>query len=238
VTDRGPERRKLSIASALAIGTCAVASVLALAPDQSPRAQAVGLVGSFQAPLAFVEHEPGFPGALGFAARRFLTWNRRTVWRGRFDLPPGRHALRVVADGVVWGDGARRDGPPLLFSLDGPKTLTVLFDEDARVIGLEGRRPIVTAVGSFQTHLGCARNGQLDCVRSWLQDPDGDGVATLATQLLPAGTYEARVVVDGAEAPAAATFRVPADHDEVNLRYDGVRRKLEVRLGRVAELAE
>ena len=246
----GSERRLLSIALALAVATVAAVAVLASVPDRAPRATSVVAIGPFQralgcvegdgrcpaSTLALVDGGPRFAASSGFAARRFLTWTRRTVWRGKLELPPGRHAIRVLADGVAWGEGARRDGPPVVLALDTPRVVTVLWDEDARVLGVEGARPIVTVVGSFQTHLGCARNGEPDCVRGWLHDPDGDGAATLSTQLLPAGTYEARAFVDGREATAApVTFRVEADHAPTTFAWDLARRRLQVGPSRGSE---
>ena len=55
---------------------------------------------------------------------------------------------------------------------------------------------IVTAPGSFQSELGCPGDWQPDCLRSWLQDPDGDGVFTFTTRGLPAGAYEVKVAIN------------------------------------------
>ena len=41
---------------------------------------------------------------------------------------------------------------------------------------------IAVAPGSFQSELGCPGDWQPDCLRSWLQDPDGDGIYTLPHQ--------------------------------------------------------
>ena len=46
---------------------------------------------------------------------------------------------------------------------------------------------IATAPGSFQSELGCPGDWQPDCLRSWLQDPDGDGIYTFSHALDPAG---------------------------------------------------
>ena len=50
--------------------------------------------------------------------------------------------------------------------------------------------------GSFQSELGCPGDWQPDCLRSWLQDPDGDGTYAFTTRSLPAGDYEAKVAHD------------------------------------------
>ena len=51
------------------------------------------------------------------------------------------------------------------------------------------------APGSFQSELGCSGDWDPSCLRSWLQDPDGDGVYTFTTTALPAGDYEAKVAL-------------------------------------------
>ena len=45
---------------------------------------------------------------------------------------------------------------------------------------------IAVAPGSFQSELGCPGDWQPDCLRSWLQDPDGDGVYTFTHRSAPA----------------------------------------------------
>ena len=55
---------------------------------------------------------------------------------------------------------------------------------------------IAAAPGSFQSELGCPGDWQPDCLRSWLQDPDGDGVYTFTTRSIPPGNYEVKVAID------------------------------------------
>ena len=55
---------------------------------------------------------------------------------------------------------------------------------------------IATVPGSFQHFLGCSGDWQPDCLRSWLEDPDGDGIYTFSTHAIPAGNYEAKVAIN------------------------------------------
>ncbi len=55
---------------------------------------------------------------------------------------------------------------------------------------------IATAAGDFQSELGCAGDWAPDCLRSWLQDADGDGVYELSTIAIPAGNYEFKVALN------------------------------------------
>ena len=67
-------------------------------------------------------------------------------------------------------------------------------------------------------------------MRSWLEDPDGNGIATFETTALPAGSYEAKVAVNegwdenygagGAPNGDNIPFSVPTDHAKVTFSYD------------------
>ena len=46
---------------------------------------------------------------------------------------------------------------------------------------------IAVAPGSFQSELGCPGDWDPSCLRSWLEDPDGDGTYTFETTALPVG---------------------------------------------------
>ena len=55
---------------------------------------------------------------------------------------------------------------------------------------------IAVAPGSFQSELGCPGDWDPACLRSWLEDPDGDGIYTFETTALPAGSYETKVAIN------------------------------------------
>ncbi|MBI3747729.1 MAG: alpha-amylase, partial [Chloroflexi bacterium] len=55
---------------------------------------------------------------------------------------------------------------------------------------------IATAPGSYQSAIGCPGDWQPDCLRSWLEDPDGDGTYTFTTSAIPAGSYEFKVALN------------------------------------------
>ena len=91
---------------------------------------------------------------------------------------------------------------------------------------------IAVAPGSFQSELGCPGDWQADCLRSWLQDPDGDGIYSFETTALPAGSYESKVAINetwdenygagGVPNGANISFTVPADNLKVTFTYDSV----------------
>lgn len=55
---------------------------------------------------------------------------------------------------------------------------------------------IVVATGSFQSELGTLGDWDPGNLRSWLQDPDGDGILAFSTTMIPAGNYETKVAIN------------------------------------------
>ena len=69
------------------------------------------------------------------------------------------------------------------------------------------RSPTVRPVARIDR--GRPRRWQPDCLRSWMQDPDGDGVYTFATDQFPAGDYELKVALDEAWTDSYPGSNVP-----------------------------
>jgi hypothetical protein len=67
------------------------------------------------------------------------------------------------------------------------------YDYETHWVADNVGKVIATVPGSFQSELGCSGDWQPDCLRSWLQDPDGDGIYGFSTTTLPPGDYEAKV---------------------------------------------
>ncbi len=147
------------------------------------------------------------------------------VWKGTFALPAGDFEYKAAIDGS-WAEnyGARRAPrrhrtsrcrwPPAATSRSTTTTATHWATSDAQ-------DSIVTVPGSFQSELGCAADWDPACMRSWLKDPDGDGVYTLVDDgRSPQGSYEAKVThglsfdenygAGGAPDGANIPFTVPA----------------------------
>ena len=51
--------------------------------------------------------------------------------------------------------------------------------------------------GSFQSEIGCSGDWDPGCFRSWLQDIQGTGIYSFSTNAIPAGSYEAKVALNG-----------------------------------------
>ena len=100
---------------------------------------------------------------------------------------------------------------------------------------------IATAPGSYQSELGCPGDWQPDCLRSWLQDPDGDGIYTFETTSLPAGTYEAKAAINeswdenygsgGVPGGPNISFNVPLDFAKVTFSYNASSHLLSILAG-------
>lgn len=96
----------------------------------------------------------------------------------------------------------------------------------------------VTIAGSLQSELGCPGDWQPDCLRSWLQDPDGDGLYRFSTTAIPAGNYEVKVAIDegwdenygqgGVQNGPNIPFSVSATGDLVTFTYNSATHILDV----------
>ncbi len=153
------------------------------------------------------------------------------VWKGTYTLPAGGYGYKVAIN-KAWeenyGAGAVQDGPNIDLTV-GADPVTFYYDHGTHWVTSDAQGPIITAPGSFQSELGCPGDWQPDCMRPWLQDPDGDGTYTWLTKLIPAGDYEFKVahglgwdenygaggVLDGANIPVS----VP-DGATVTFSYD------------------
>ncbi|HEY6100247.1 MAG TPA: hypothetical protein VIW03_12500, partial [Anaeromyxobacter sp.] len=90
---------------------------------------------------------------------------------------------------------AKKGGANIAFTLAQATEVKFYYDHETHWVTSSQNAVIAVAPGISQTELGCPGDWQPDCLRSWLQDPDGDGVYAFATSKLPAGSYEAKVAI-------------------------------------------
>jgi pullulanase-type alpha-1,6-glucosidase len=146
------------------------------------------------------------------------------LWEGSVELPAGDYEYKVAINGTWdenYGGNADPGGPNVPLSLTDDTTVKFYYDHRTHWVADSAGDRIVTAPGSFQSELGCPDDWQPDCLRSWLQDPDGDGLFVFTTDAIPAGDYEVKAAVneswdenygaDGAAGGANIAFTVPAD---------------------------
>ena len=221
----------------LAVLPLAAALVAVHAPAaDTPAPSAVTVVGSLQSEL-------GCPGdwqpdcaATGLA---FDPDDR--VWQATFDVPAGTWEYKAALNGSWdenYGAGAARNGPNIPLALGAPTAVKLYYDHETHWIADSVNSVIAVAPGSFQSELGCPGDWDPTCLRSWLQDPDGDGIYTFATSLLPAGAYEVKVALGeswtlnygagGVQNGPNVPFTVASDCAAVELRWDSVTHVLTV----------
>ncbi len=183
--------RVLAVAT-LAAGLAAVPLGPAAA-DHTPTPTSVAIAGSLQ-------EELGCPGDWQpECAVTDLTYEPDSdVWSGTFTVPAGDWEYKAPLNDAWdenYGLGAERDGPNIPLSLAADTDVNFYYSHDSHWITDDVNDRIVTAPGSFQAALGCPGDWQPECMRSWLQDPDGDDVYTLTTTAIPAGSYEGKAAV-------------------------------------------
>jgi hypothetical protein len=120
------------------------------------------------------------------------------VWQRTFAVPAGSFEYKAALDGAWdenYGANAQANGPNVPLELAAPTQVKFYYDHATHWITSSANAVIATVPGSFQSELGCPGDWQPDCLRSWLQDPDGDGSYTFSTSALPPGSYEAKVAI-------------------------------------------
>ena len=165
--------------------------------------------------------------------KTFLTYDpTNDVWRGEFVLPAGSYEYKVALN-KTWGDNyglkATRNGPNIPLNVTTPGPVRFYYDHKTHWVTDSINSVIATADGNFQSKLGCVREDDPACLRSWLQDPEGTGIYSFTTRAIPAGTYEVRVAInedpnevyspDGTRGGPPASFTVAQDGAEVYFGY-------------------
>ncbi|HEY7617205.1 MAG TPA: hypothetical protein VH744_10405, partial [Terriglobales bacterium] len=166
------------------------------------------------------------------------------IWTGVFDLPAGTYEYKVAINGSWsenYGGRADRDGPNVVLSLDEDAAVRFYYDHATHWLADSVGDVIASAPGSFQDEIGCPAEWSPDCLRSWLQDPDADGVYTFETSAIPAGDYEVKVAIneswdlnygaDGAQNGANIPFSVAEDGETVYFAYDASTNLLVIGVG-------
>ena len=143
------------------------------------------------------------------------------IWKGTFTLPAGPYAYKAAID-KSWDENYGAGGAAGGANIDltaGTDPITFYYDHRTKYVTSDAQGPIVVASGDFQSEMGCSSDEDPMCMRSWLQDVDGDGTHSLATTQIPAGTYTVRANVDGATSGETVTFTVPSDGLVTTLAY-------------------
>ncbi len=228
-------RRSLALALVLSLlaGTMGVAG---LPHPAGAEPATVTIAGSLQ-------DELGCPGDWqpDCAATQLAFDADDAVWQAMFALPAGSFEYKAALDGTWdenYGLGAVRDGPNIPLPLAAPTAVKFFYDDETHWVTDNQTSVIATAPGNFQSELGCASDWDPGCLRSWLQDADGDGVARFSTSTLPPGAYEFKVAIDeawdenygagGVLNGPNVSFSVATFGDVVTVSYDETSHAVEV----------
>lgn len=121
------------------------------------------------------------------------------VWQASWSVPAGAYEYKAALNGLWdenYGANAQRNGSNIGLNLADTATVKFYYDHETHWIADNINKVIATAPGSFQSELGCPGDWDPSCLRSWLQDVDGDGNYSFETTELPAGSYEAKVAIN------------------------------------------
>jgi len=206
-----------------------VSHVLTIAPATAPAQPAtVTIAGSLQSELGCAgDWDPA-------CAATHLAFDATDgVWQGTFSVPAGNWEYKAALNGTWdenYGANATRGGNNIPLNLAAASSVKFYYDHLTHWIADNKNKVIAVAPGSFQSELGCPGDWQPDCLRSWLQDPDGDGIYVFSTTALPAGNYETKVAINetwdenyglnGVPGGANIGFTVPKSCSQMFFVYD------------------
>lgn len=157
------------------------------------------------------------------------------IWQGTFALPAGSYEYLGALNGgwtESYGLGGVLGGTNIPLAPGAPAAVKFYYSDLTHWVTDSLNSVIATVPGTFQSEIGCPGDWQPDCLRSWLQDLDGDGIYHRTLHNLPVGNYECRVtiseswtenyglggIVGGANIPFDQTY---ADY-QLDFAYDSV----------------
>ncbi len=146
------------------------------------------------------------------------------IWQSTFSIPAGSYNYKAAIDdswAISYGLNTGPDNIPL--SLAAAADVKFYYSDATHWVTDNVNSVIATAAGNFQSELGCPGDWQPNCLRSWLQDTNGDGTYTFSTTAIPAGNYEGKVALDEAWDESYPGSNIPftvSDGDTVNFSYN------------------
>ncbi len=154
------------------------------------------------------------------------------VWQGTFSLPAGSYEYKAALNdswSENYGLNGLLNGSNVPFNLASGANVKFYYDHKSHWITDNVSSVIAVAAGSFQSELGCSGDWDPSCLRSWLEDADGDGTYTFETTALPVGSYDTKVAISedwaenygqgGVSNGSNIPFTVPVDHARVTFSY-------------------
>jgi glycosidase len=218
-----------SILGLLALLSGLLGSLAPAAPvlANTPSPTSVSIAGS-------LDHVFGCPGDWDpTCAAAHLAYDASDdVWQGSWAVPAGAYEYKATLnEGWTenYGLHAAPGGANIPLNLASGATVKFYYDHKSHWATDNVNSVIATVAGSFQSELGCPGDWDPGCLRSWLQDPDGDGVYSFETTALPKGSYEGKVALNeswdvnygqnGVQNGPNLAFFVPTDGAKVTFSY-------------------
>jgi pullulanase len=220
---------------AFALLGCRILDVSAQAPAS------VGIPGNYQSETGCAgDWDPACP------ATQLIYDANGDIWRNTFSISPaGAYEYKVALNGswdVNYGLHALQNGPNIPLGTTGsPQSVTFYYDHKTHWVTENVSSIIATVPGSFQSEIGCSGDWDPGCFRSWLQDIQGTGIYSFSTNAIPAGSYEAKVALNGnwdvnygaggvQNGPNIA-FTVPTNDMEVAFQWNSNTKDLRIIVG-------
>src|ERR1051325_4468753 len=206
--------------------------VFASAPlaQSSPNPDSVNIPGTHQ-------DELGCPGEWQPECKNtMLTYDEEDdVWQGTFEIQPNNDAdkkgprYKAALNGSWsenYGLNATPNGPDIPLVVTKPTRVKFYYDHKTHWIADNFNKPIVVAMGTFQTQIGCTKNNDATCLHTWLEDPDGDSTYGALTAPLKAGIYNVTFTLNEDANQVIGEpqqFTVLKDGDSIYFGFDAVK---------------
>lgn len=234
-------RRVMNLCWNLMVVVCILVSLSSAMPvsaADTPDPTAVTIAGSLQSELSC----PGDWQA-DCAATHLAYDADDDVWQASWTVPAGAWEYKAALNdswAENYGANGQRDGANIGLNLASATEVKFYYDHKSSWVTSSANTVIATAPGSYQDELGCSGDWDPGCLRSWLQDVDGDGIYTFSTGVLPPGNYEVKVTINeswnenygagGVQNGPNIPFAVPVANSTVNFSYDGASHLLTVQV--------
>ena len=179
----------------VAIFMGAIGSPVPVQASHTPNPTSVNLVGSLESEATgnvCGDWDPGCPAsAFSDAGNSVYVFQSASIPAGSWEY---KVAMGSWAEN--YGSNFQHDGPNIGLNLAADRTVRFYYDHKSHYIADNVRNTIYTIPGNFNSELGCSGDWQPECLRTFMNDADNDGIFTFSTESIPAGNYEFKVATN------------------------------------------